>query len=103
VVVIRLIYVLECLQAPLARTLRQIASPLFRCQTYPWGHVSYNLSALLQSFQTQDGVRIHRLFHYWGIQLLEVEIMTTFISILKLILMILISQMLSESFCNQVI
>jgi hypothetical protein len=67
VMVIRLIYVLECLQAPLARTLGQMvttSSTLFGSQTYPWGHVSYKLGALLKGFQTQDGVCIHRVFHY---------------------------------------
>jgi hypothetical protein len=64
VVVIRLIYVLQCLQAPLARTLRQMVAALFGGQTYPRGHISYDLSALLQGFQSQDGVRIHWLFHF---------------------------------------
>ena len=64
VVVIRLINVLQCLQAPLARTLRQMVAALFGGQTYPRGHISYDLSALLQGFKPQDGVCIHRLFHY---------------------------------------
>lgn len=50
VVMIRLIYVLQCLQAPLARTLRQMVAALFGSQTYPWGQVSYDLSALLKGF-----------------------------------------------------
>jgi hypothetical protein len=64
VVVIRLIYVLQCLQAPLARTLRQMVAAIFGSQTYPRGHVSYDLGALLQGFKPQDGVRIHWLLHY---------------------------------------
>lgn len=40
-VMIRLINVLECLQAPLARTLSQlVTSSLFGGHTYPRGHVS---------------------------------------------------------------
>ena len=104
VVMIRLIYVLECLQAPLARALSQlVSSSLFGSHTYPRGHVSQDLRALLQGFKPQDGVRVHRLLHYGRIRLLEVEIMTTFISVLELILVILISKMLSQIFCKQVI
>ena len=105
VVMIRLIYVLQCLQAPLARALSQlVSSSLFvGGHTYPRGHVSHDLGALLQGFKPQDGVRVHRLLHYGRIRLLEVEIMTTFISVLELILVILITKMLSQIFCKQVI
>ena len=105
-VMIRLINVLERLQAPLARTLCQlVTSSLFvGGHTYPRRHVTQDLGALLKCFKAQDGVRIHRLvLQYGGIRLLEVEIMTTFISVLELILIILISKMLSQIFCKLVI